>query len=80
MFQSFSELERYASRTVDTELAGKIRIVRTFNHTLPRCLSRIRQKCVHDISTAGTSPTKPGYNFLSNHVQLIFYLLEILKY
>ncbi|XP_041348939.1 F-box DNA helicase 1-like [Gigantopelta aegis] len=52
MFKSFSDLERYASRTMDTELGGKIRIVRTFHNNLPMCLKKIREKCVHDITTA----------------------------
>ena len=52
-FQSFGALEDFATKTMDTELLGKIRIVKNYHHNLPVVLNKIKSKCVRDIRTAG---------------------------
>jgi hypothetical protein len=52
-FQHFGELEKYASSTADKELEGKIQIVKTYRANLPMCLTKIREKCIQDLSQAG---------------------------
>ena len=42
---------------MDVELLGKIRIVRTYQHNLPMCLSKITQKSVSNHAQAGLAPS-----------------------
>ncbi|XP_067683797.1 F-box DNA helicase 1-like isoform X2 [Haliotis asinina] len=51
-FPGLAELEKYATKVSDVELMGKIRIVRTFHHNIPMCLSKISAKCVSDLRQA----------------------------
>ncbi|XP_046546224.1 F-box DNA helicase 1-like [Haliotis rubra] len=51
-FPGLAELEKYATKVSDLELMGKIRIVRTFHHNIPMCLSKISAKCVSDLRQA----------------------------
>jgi len=52
--QGFAEFEKYATKTVDTELLGKIQIVKTFGHLLKSHIPKIRSKCIKDSFMAGT--------------------------
>ena len=52
-FTSFGDLENFATKTMDTELLGKIRIVKNYHHNLPVVLNKIKSKCVRDVRTAG---------------------------
>ena len=54
-FRSFGELEAFATKTMDAELLGKIRIVKSYHHNLPVILSKIQSKCVRDVRVAGRS-------------------------
>ena len=38
---------------MDTELLGKIRIVKNYHHNLPVVLNKIKSKCVRDVRMAG---------------------------
>ena len=49
-----SELEKYAAKTMDNELLGKIKIVRTYNTAIPSHVNKIQRKTVHDNDVAGT--------------------------
>jgi len=51
--QGFAEFENYATKTVDAELLGKIRIVKTYGHMLSSHIPKIRSKCVKDSFMAG---------------------------
>lgn len=51
-FHTLADLEKYAKRTLDVELLGKIQIVKTFANNLPMCITKINQKCIHDITQA----------------------------
>ena len=51
--QGFAEFEAYATKTVDGELLGKIRIVKTYGHLLLSHIPKIMSKCIKDISMAG---------------------------
>lgn len=54
-FANLGELEKYATKTSDIELAGKIRIVKTYHQNLPMCISKILQKCINDLTQAGVA-------------------------
>lgn len=49
------ELEKYAKKTMDNELLGKINIVKTFSTAVPGHVAKIRSKCVRDTDVAGIS-------------------------
>ena len=49
----FSEFSKYAQKTSDMELLGKINIVARFMHTIPSHIHHIRQKCISDPEMAG---------------------------
>ncbi|XP_048257505.1 F-box DNA helicase 1-like [Haliotis rufescens] len=51
-FSGIADLEKYATKVSDVELMGKIRIVKTFHHAIPMCLTKISAKCVRDIRQA----------------------------
>ncbi|KAK7101829.1 hypothetical protein V1264_020153 [Littorina saxatilis] len=51
-FQNLADLEKYAEKTLDNELMGKIRIVKTYHHNLPQCLHKIREKAVSNVASA----------------------------
>ncbi|PVD25065.1 hypothetical protein C0Q70_15563 [Pomacea canaliculata] len=51
-FENMAKLEKYAQKTTDNELLGKIRIVKTYDQILPACMSRIREKTVRDLTQA----------------------------
>ena len=51
--QGFGEFVKFAKKTSDNELLGKIRIVETYNHALPGHISKILLKCVKDPDLAG---------------------------
>jgi len=51
--QGFAEFEDYAMKTVDTELLGKIRIVKVYGHLLKSHIPKIKSKCVRDSFMAG---------------------------
>jgi len=51
--QGFAALEKYANKTVDTELLGKLLIVRTYGHLLMSHIPMIRAKCINDNFLAG---------------------------
>lgn len=48
MFDKFKALEDFATKAVDTELLGKIKIVKTYNHNLPQHIRKIESMCVRD--------------------------------
>lgn len=52
-FPNIAELEKYATNTQDAELLGKIRIVKTFGHSLPRYIDQIKQKTISITEHAG---------------------------
>lgn len=56
-----AKLEKYAQKTTDNELLGKIRIVKTYDQILPACMSKIREKTVRDLTQAGA------------HFQILFF-------
>ena len=51
--QGFAEFEKYAVKTTDGELLGKIRIVKTYGHMLTSHIPKIKSKCVNDSFMAG---------------------------
>ncbi|CAG2256050.1 FBXO18 [Mytilus edulis] len=51
-FHNMGELEKYANKTQDPELLGKIKIVRTHHHCLPSYISKILSRCVKDLKAA----------------------------
>jgi len=53
MFSSFVDLEKFATKSMDSELLGKIKIVKTYNHNLPLLIRKIDSKCVRDERRAG---------------------------
>ncbi len=52
-FSSLAELEKYAKDTMDVELEGKIKIMRTYHSDLPGHISRIRAQCALEVESAG---------------------------
>lgn len=50
---SIETLEKYAKDTMDLELGGKIKIVRCYQHNLPRCIDAIQWRYVPDETKAG---------------------------
>jgi len=55
MFSNFGELEKFAVKSMDVELQGKIKIVKTYHTNLPILIRKIDSKCVKDERTAGKS-------------------------
>ena len=53
-FSNLGELERYATKVIDVELIGKIKIVKTFHSSLPGHIARILSRTVASIDVAGT--------------------------
>ncbi|KAK7503582.1 hypothetical protein BaRGS_00005121 [Batillaria attramentaria] len=51
-FGNIAELDKYAKKTADVELLGKIKIVQTYHHNLPQCVTKIRQKSIRDETQA----------------------------
>ena len=49
----YGEFKKFVEKTVDAELAGKIRIAETYNHHLASHISKIKSKCISDIQLAG---------------------------
>lgn len=49
----FAELSKYAQKTTDMELLGKINIVARFMHTIPSHIHHIRKKYISDPEMAG---------------------------
>ena len=54
-FNNFGELSKYAKRTMDAELTGKIKIVQTYHNKLPEYISKIRAKTIGDERTGWSS-------------------------
>ncbi|KAL5013331.1 hypothetical protein ScPMuIL_007601 [Solemya velum] len=52
MFKNIGDLEKYAEKTNDVELLGKIRIVKTYHHSLPSHIQKILSKTSRDMSQA----------------------------
>ena len=52
-FSDLGELEKFATKTMDNELLGKIKIVKTYNTAIPNHVSKIRRKTVKDNDVAG---------------------------
>ncbi|XP_052213566.1 F-box DNA helicase 1-like isoform X20 [Dreissena polymorpha] len=52
MFPNFKELEKFAVKSMDVELQGKIKIVKTYHTNLPILIRKIDSKCVKDERTA----------------------------
>lgn len=48
MFKSFGDLDNFATKSMDNELLGKIKIVKTYNHNLPLHIRKIESKSVRD--------------------------------
>ena len=51
--QGFAAFEAYATKTLDGELLGKIRIVKTYGHLLTSHIPKIKSRCVRDTFMAG---------------------------
>ncbi|KAK3101454.1 hypothetical protein FSP39_003705 [Pinctada imbricata] len=51
-FPNLGELEKYANKTNDNELLGKIKIVRTYHHALPSHINKILAKSTNNLKTA----------------------------
>jgi F-box protein 18 (helicase) len=51
-FATFAELEKYAARTLDSELMGKIKIVKCYQTNLPSLIKKIRCRCIKDSDLA----------------------------
>ncbi|XP_050414596.2 F-box DNA helicase 1 [Patella vulgata] len=51
-FKTIGDLEKYATKAMDPELLGKIKIVKTYNHNLPGHIDKILSKTIKDISVA----------------------------
>jgi len=51
--QGFAAFETFANKTVDGELLGKIKIVKTYGHLLLSHIPKIKSKCVKDSYMAG---------------------------
>ncbi|ESO99456.1 hypothetical protein LOTGIDRAFT_113635 [Lottia gigantea] len=51
-FSNIGDIEKYANKAMDHELLGKIRIVRTYNHSLPSHINKILEKSVNDLQVA----------------------------
>lgn len=47
------EFEKYANNTLDCELLGKIKIVKTYSIDTPVYINKILRKCVTDLKDAG---------------------------
>ncbi|KAL4227091.1 F-box DNA helicase 1 [Mactra antiquata] len=47
-FKSFADLDNFATKSLDNELLGKIKIVKAYNHNLPHHIRKIESKCVKD--------------------------------
>ena len=58
-FSTFHELNQYANKTVDTELLGKIRIVKTYTNAIPSHIAKIRSKALNSMENAGKGTTVP---------------------
>lgn len=71
-FTSLGELEKYATKTQDNELLGKIKIVRTHHHNLPTFLPKILRKTIRDIRMAdvvlSTAHKSKGLEFSTVHL------------
>ncbi|XP_053378014.1 F-box DNA helicase 1-like [Mercenaria mercenaria] len=52
MFKSFRDLDNFATKSMDNELLGKIKIVKTYNHNLPLHIRKIESKSVRDARQA----------------------------
>ena len=52
--RGFAEFDKYANKTVDTELLSKILIVKTYGHLLTSHIPQIRSRCIRDSILAGT--------------------------
>ncbi|WAR27025.1 FBH1-like protein [Mya arenaria] len=48
MFKTLGDLEKFATKSLDVELQGKIKIVKTYHHNLPVFINKIQSKCVRD--------------------------------
>ncbi|KAK6176078.1 hypothetical protein SNE40_014433 [Patella caerulea] len=51
-FKTIGDLEKYATKAMDPELLGKIKIVKTYNHNLPGHIDKILSKTIKDICVA----------------------------
>jgi hypothetical protein len=49
----YGEFKKYVVKTVDAELAGKIRIAEAYRHQLTSHISQIKSKTVSDMRMAG---------------------------
>lgn len=56
-FHNLGDLERYATKTQDNEMMGKIKIVRTHHHSLLIYINKILSRCVKDLKAAGIVKT-----------------------
>ena len=61
---TFTEFEKYATKTTDQEVLGKIRIVKTYHNALPSLITKIKEKCISDSKRAG----------MCMHILCIFYV------
>ena len=53
MFKNFTALDNFATKSMDNELLGKLKIVKTYNHNLPNHIRKIESMCVRDERQAG---------------------------
>ncbi|XP_064633360.1 F-box DNA helicase 1-like [Lineus longissimus] len=59
-FASFFELEKYAEKTLDSELLGKIKIAKCYQSNLPTLIQKIKTRCIRD-------PDLADYIFTTAH-------------
>ncbi|XP_060587800.1 F-box DNA helicase 1-like, partial [Ruditapes philippinarum] len=72
MFRRFQDLDNFATKSMDNELLGKIKIVKTYHHNLPSHIRMIESKCVSDERRAdyvfSTAHKSKGLEFSSVRV------------
>jgi len=76
MFSSLADLEKFATKSLDVELQGKIKIVRTYHHNLPTIIAKIRSKCVRDDRQAG----RGFYGHLKRFMPTLWYSVSSAQY
>ncbi|ELU14334.1 hypothetical protein CAPTEDRAFT_187144 [Capitella teleta] len=79
--QGFSEFVKFAKKTTDSELLGKIKIVEVFHNSLPGYIKMIRSKCVRDVDLAdiifSTAHKAKGLEFSTVRVANDFNIFNI---
>ncbi|OWF35307.1 F-box only protein 18 [Mizuhopecten yessoensis] len=71
-FRSLPDLEKYANKTQDNDLLGKIKIVRQHHHNLPGYIDKILKKTIRDTRVAdvvlSTAHKSKGLEFSTVHL------------